>query len=78
MDEDEDNVETQEDIVENHFQKTFGWYVVINRIAGNDFTKHDYILEKGVMEVLNQLSYIISHDKEQERLMKQAQNKNKY
>ena len=71
-------METQEISPENDFQKTFGWYVVVNRITGNDFVKHDYVYKKGIMEVLNQLSYLISYDKEQERLMKKAQNSNRY
>ena len=57
----------------NSFQKVFGWYLVVNRIAGNDFTKLDHIYEKRVMEVLNQLNFLIQYDKEQERLMKEAQ-----
>jgi hypothetical protein len=57
------------------FQEAFGWYVVTNRIAGNDFTKHEYIYEKTINEVLNQLSYLISYDNEQIRLQKKAQNK---
>ena len=71
-------MEDTEISVENDFQKSFGWYVVVNRIAGNDFVKHDYVYQKGVMEVLNQLSYLISYDKEQERIMKKAQNSNRF
>jgi hypothetical protein len=75
VDQNENNVEYEEDNMENTFQKTYGWYLVVNRIAGNDFTKHEYIYNKKVMEVLNQLSFLIEYDKEQIRLQKKAQNK---
>ena len=78
MDEqDKDNMENASFPVEYDFQKAFGWYLVVNRIAGNDFTKHDYVYQKGIMEVLNQLAFLISYDKEQIRLQKQAQNSNR-
>jgi len=72
MDEDEARMEFEEDSMENSFQKVFGWYLVLNRIAGNDFTKHDHIYQKTIMEVLNQLNYLVQYDKEQERLQKKA------
>lgn len=59
--------------MESNFQKAFGWYVVTNRIAGNDFTKHEHIYEKTINEILNQLSYLISYDNEQIRLQKKAE-----
>jgi hypothetical protein len=46
--------------------------LVINRITGNDFTKHEYVYQKNLMEVLNQLSFLISYDQEQIRLQKKA------
>lgn len=72
MDEDEARMEFEEDSMENSFQKVFGWYLVLNRIASNDFTKHDHIYEKTIMEVLNQLNFLVQYDKEQERLHKKA------
>jgi hypothetical protein len=62
--------------MDNSFQKRFGWFLVINRITGNDFTKHEFVYQKNVMEVLNQLSYLISHDKEMERIQKEQMKKN--
>jgi len=59
--------------MESNFQKAFGWYVVTNRIAANDFTKHEHIYEKTINEILNQLSYLISYDNEQIRLQKKAE-----
>lgn len=73
MDQNQIDMEDEEDDMETSFQKAFGWFIVTNRIAGNDFTKHEYIYEKTINEVLNQLSFLVSHDKEQERLMKKAQ-----
>jgi hypothetical protein len=75
LDENKARLEMEEDNPDNAFQKAFGWFVVTNRIAGNDFTKHDYIYTKKVNEVLNQLSYLISYDNEQIRLQKNAQNR---
>lgn len=75
MAENQANVEDEEDGLGVSFQEAFGWYVVTNRIAQNDFTKHEYIYEKTINEVLNQLSYLTSYDKEQERLQKKAMNK---
>ena len=68
-------MEDEEDNMENDFQRSFGWFLVTNRIAGNDFAKHDHIYQKNINEVLNQLSYLISYDREQERLQKKAQQK---
>jgi hypothetical protein len=66
-------MENEEDDLEYSFQKTFGWFIVTNRIAGNDFGKHDYIYEKNLVEILNQLSYLIQYDREQDRMMKESQ-----
>jgi len=75
MEENEANMDDEENGMGSTFQEAFGWYVVTNRIAGNDFTKHEYIYEKTINEVLNQLSYLISYENEQIRLQKKAQNK---
>jgi hypothetical protein len=68
-------VETQEDGMEITFEKRFGWYVVTNRISNGDVTKHTQIYEKNVIEVLNQLVYLIAYDNEQVRLQKKAMGK---
>ena len=65
-----------EDSLQTTIQKTFGWFVVVNRIAENDFTKHEYIYQKKLIEVLNQLSFLIQYDKEQERIFKEQMKKN--
>jgi hypothetical protein len=72
MDEDENSMEDETDNVENGFQQVYGWFVVVNRLAGNDFTKHEQIYQAGLNEILNQLSYLIAYDREQERLQKKA------
>ena len=74
MDEDKARMEFEEDNNVRSFRSVYGWFVVVNRLASNDFTKHEYIYEKTVVEVLNQLSFLINYDQEQERLMKQARN----
>ena len=71
LDEDKAVLEAQEDDMVPTFQKTFGWFVVINRITGNDFTKHEYIYKKKITEVLNQLTFLIEYDKEQLRIQKE-------
>lgn len=60
--------------LENTFEKRFGWYVVLNRVTKNDISRHDQIFEKKIMEVLNQLSYLIEYDREQIRLQKKQNN----
>jgi len=72
MDQNQTHMEDEETDMGNSFQKVYGWFLVVNRIAGNDFTKHEYIFNKKVMEVLNQLSFLIQYDEEQQRLMKKA------
>jgi hypothetical protein len=72
MDEDKNNLDFEEIDNEYNFQKTFGWYAVVNRIVANDFTKHEYVYQKNLTEVLNQLSYLIQYDQEQIRLQKKA------
>tara|TARA_R110000868_G_C10345133_1_gene715668 strand:+ start:213 stop:440 length:228 start_codon:yes stop_codon:yes gene_type:complete len=74
MAENKDYVEAQEADLGNSFQKVYGWFLVVNRIAGNDYTKHDQIYKKNINEVLNQLSFLIDYDKEQMRLQKKAMN----
>lgn len=75
MDENQANLEDEKNNIGNDFQQVFGWFLIVNRIAGNDFTKHEYIYQKKITEVLNQLNYLIAYDKEQERLQKKAQRK---
>ena len=58
---------------QSSFQKAYGWYIVVNRVTGNDFTKHEIVYKSKILEVLNQLSFLIDYDREQERLRKQAQ-----
>ncbi len=65
MDPNKNDMDDVEDDLQNSFQKSFGWFLVVNKITDNDFTKHEYIYKKKVMEVLNQLSYLISWEQEQ-------------
>jgi hypothetical protein len=74
MDEDKARMVLEEDDNERSFQKVYGWFIVVNRLSGNDFTKHKIVYESNVVEVLNQLSFLINYDEEQERIMKQARN----
>lgn len=59
-----------ENDIQDDFQSAFGWYLVVNRITENDITKHEIVYKKNVMEVLNQLSFLIEYDKEQIRIQK--------
>lgn len=74
MDEDKARMEFEEDDMGNSFQKVYGWFLVVNKLTDNDFTKHEYVYQKNLVEVLNQLSYLINYDQEKERAMKKAQN----
>ncbi len=56
LDETETNMGDEEMDIRSNFQKTYGWFVIVNRIAGNDFTKHEVIYKKKLIEILNQLS----------------------
>lgn len=71
MDQDKINMVNEEDNNVNGFQKAFGWFLVVNRIAANDFTKHEYIYKKKITEVLNQLTFLVEYDKEQIRIQKE-------
>lgn len=72
MAENKNLMDVEEVSMGSDFQQAFGWYIVTNRIAGNDFAKHEFIYQKKAIEVLNQLSYLISYDQEQIRLQKKA------
>ena len=74
MDEDKARMVLEEDDNERSFQKVYGWFIVVNKLSGNDYTKHKIVYESNVVEILNQLSYLINYDEEQERIMKQARN----
>jgi hypothetical protein len=70
VEEDEDSVDSKEMDMGFNFQKTYGWYLIVNRVTGNDFTKHEVVYQKKIMEVLNQLSFLLDYDREQIKLQK--------
>jgi len=72
LDEDESNVEIEETDMEVTFEQVYGWFAVINRICSDDITKHEAVFGKGVLEVLNQLQYLVEKDKEMAKRYKQA------
>ena len=74
MEEDKARLEYEDDNNKKSFQKVYGWFIVVNKLAGNDYTKHKIVYESNVVEVLNQLSFLINYEEEQERIMKQARN----
>lgn len=59
-----------EDDLQNNFAKTFGWFIVVNKLTENDITKHNIIYKMNVVEVLNQLSYVIAFEQEQIKAQK--------
>jgi hypothetical protein len=75
MDEDGGYMEGASPDSETAFQKAFGWFAVLNKIADNDITRHEVILKKGLIEVLNQLTYMIQLDKIVQAAQKAAFNK---
>jgi hypothetical protein len=75
VDQNQDYMDDVEDNIQNGFSQVFGWFLVINKISDNDFTKHEYVYKKNVLEVLNQLNYLVQWDQEQVRLMKIQQQK---
>ena len=70
MDEDKDSLDGEEMDMGFNFQKTYGWYLIVNRVTRNDITKHEVVYQKKIMEVLNQLSFLLDYDKEQIKLQK--------
>lgn len=75
MDNSEVLPEQLEDDMEITFEKRFGWYVVLNRVTDNKIKEHDEVLGKKVIEVLNQLLYLVEYDKEQVKEQKKAMGK---
>jgi hypothetical protein len=73
MDDIKNDMDPQKTNMDLSFEQRFGWYVVLNRVSENSLKEHDKIVEKNVVEVLNQLLYLIEYDKEQIRLQKKAQ-----
>lgn len=69
----QDDMEDVASNIQNSFQQTYGWYLVLNRICQNDFTRHEYVYKKNILEVLNQLQFLVDLDKEELRLQKKAQ-----
>lgn len=74
MDENKDIVDIEETDPESNFQKAYGWFFILNRIAGNDYKNHKVIYESTIMESLNQLSFLVDYDREQIRLQKKHNN----
>lgn len=64
---DQDALETKEISNENSFQKKYGWYAVIGRLANDDITKHNKITKIKLPEALNQLTFFIDKDAEEKR-----------
>jgi hypothetical protein len=60
---------------EKSFNQVFGWWVVVNRVSKDDITRHQQVLEKGLVEVLNQLAFLIAKDAEVEKETKKLYNK---
>jgi hypothetical protein len=67
----QNDMDDVEDGLQNTFTQTFGWFIVVNKISENDITKHNTIYKMNVVEVFNQLSYLIGWEQEQVK----AQNK---
>ena len=65
-------LEEQEETMDITFEKRFGWFAILNRVADDDIGRHDEIISKGVIEILNQLSYLIEKDKEMVKQQKRA------
>ena len=74
MEEDKTRLEYEDDNNKKSFQKVYGWFIVVNKLSGNDYTKHKIVYESNVVEVLNQLSFLINYEEEQERLILQSRN----
>ncbi len=67
-------MEMAKENMDKSMEEKFGWYLVLNRIANDDITRHDSITKKGIIEALNMLSYLIEKDKEEVKRFKKANN----
>jgi septum formation inhibitor-activating ATPase MinD len=74
LDADKVRMEMEKENMEKSMEEKFGWYLVLNRIANDDITRHDSITKKGIIEALNMLSYLIEKDKEEIKRFKKANN----
>jgi len=72
----EDTMEGEEDNLSSNFQKRFGWYAVIERLAGDDITKHNQITATKLVEAFNHLVYLIAKDEEQKKEYEAMKRKN--
>tara|TARA_R110000822_G_scaffold150584_14_gene289700 strand:- start:131 stop:373 length:243 start_codon:yes stop_codon:yes gene_type:complete len=64
VDDDEDGLDEQENPTTLTFEQQFGWFAILNRIADNDFTKHNKIAKGSLVSSLNQLTFILAQEKE--------------
>ena len=60
------------DMEKNSFTKRFGWFVILNRVCSDDITRHSEIINKTILEVLNQLSYMIEKQNEIDKMERMA------
>jgi hypothetical protein len=74
LDADKVRMEMEKENMDKSMEEKFGWYMVLNRIANDDITRHDSVTKKGIIEALNMLSYLIEKDKEEIKRMKKANN----
>ena len=74
LDADKIRMEMEKENMDKSMEEKFGWYMVLNRIANDDITRHDSVTKKGIIEALNMLSYLIEKDKEEIKRMKKANN----
>jgi len=72
MEADQIDLDNEPNDLSTSFQKNFGWFFILNRVAENDITKHRTVLEKKIIEVLNQLTYIVQYELVQQKLAEQA------
>jgi hypothetical protein len=57
--------------LEGNFQKRFGWYIVLNRVAQDDITRHKEVTIQTIIAVMNQLSYILEKERIEVAIQKQ-------
>tara|TARA_R110000822_G_C15098967_1_gene471640 strand:+ start:273 stop:518 length:246 start_codon:yes stop_codon:yes gene_type:complete len=74
LDADKIRMEMEKEDMDKSMEEKFGWYMVLNRIANDDITRHDSIVKKGIIETLNMLSYLVEKDKEEVKRFKKANN----
>ena len=72
LESDKSRLEDEKDPMDLGLEERFGWFLILNRVCNDDITRHKEVIEKTIIEVLNQLSFIIQKEAEEIKRQKRA------